>query len=62
MGGSFAAYKFALACFTSHVSMFYLLVLQLHGTSITRAVAAVLRREGWRGLYSGVRAQLLGTG
>ena len=35
---------------------------QLHGTSVARAVSAVLRREGWRGLYSGVRAQLLGTG
>lgn len=35
---------------------------QLRGTSVTRAVAAVLRREGWRGLYAGVRAQLLGTG
>lgn len=35
---------------------------QLHGTSVLRAATAVLRREGWRGLYSGVRAQLLGTG
>lgn len=36
--------------------------LQLHGTSVARAVSAVLRREGWRGLYAGIRAQLLGTG
>ena len=36
--------------------------MQLHGSSVARAVSAVLRREGWRGLYSGVRAQLLGTG
>lgn len=35
---------------------------QLHGTSVVRAASAVIRREGWRGLYSGVRAQLLGTG
>jgi len=34
---------------------------QLHGTSVARAVSAVLR-EGWRGLYAGIRAQLLGTG
>lgn len=40
----------------------FVLGAQLRGSSVSRAVLAVLRREGWRGLYAGVRAQLLGTG
>ena len=35
---------------------------QLRGSSMRRAIKAVLRREGWRGLYSGVGAVALGAG
>ena len=37
-------------------------VAQLRGSSMRRAIKAVLRREGWRGLYSGVGAVALGAG
>lgn len=36
--------------------------VQLRGSSMERAVRAVLRREGWRGLYGGVGAVALGAG
>jgi len=36
--------------------------VQLRGSSMKRAIKAVLRREGWRGLYSGVGAVALGAG
>jgi hypothetical protein len=36
--------------------------LQLHGVPTFRAVQAVLRREGIRGLYGGVAAAGLGAG
>lgn len=36
--------------------------MQLHGVPTLRAVQAVLRREGVRGLYGGVTAAGLGAG
>ena len=37
-------------------------LLQLHGRSVRRALAAVLQREGLRGLYGGVTAAAAGAG
>ena len=36
--------------------------VQLRGVSMKRAVQAVLKREGWRGLYGGVGAVAMGAG
>ena len=36
--------------------------MQLHGVPTLRAVKAVLRREGVRGLYGGIAAAGLGAG